>query len=157
MRPDRTKRTTTKLELVLGLSGLALFVLSFVDRWGSIVTSPARLGESGRIPSATGHFDAYYGYDWPLGLALVLGGLVGVLALTRSLARLRIPRFLYASLGLVTTGLVLRAMVRGPTVTGLGGIGGVEVTRGPLLFVALLLSGLVALAGLMFGRDRGRL
>ncbi|MGH2750488.1 MAG: hypothetical protein ACRDK3_06400 [Actinomycetota bacterium] len=120
------------------------------------MTSPARLGDSGRIPSATGHFNAYYGYEWPLELALALGGLVAVLALARARARLRIPRFLYAALGLVATGLVLYAVLTGPTVTSLGGVPGVEVTRGPLLFVAPLLSGLIALAGLLFGRHRGR-
>ncbi|CAN5730863.1 hypothetical protein BH20ACT23_BH20ACT23_15940 [soil metagenome] len=151
-----TRRRTTRPEFVIGLSGVTLFVLSFVPWWGSITTSSLRLGESGRLPSATGSFNAYFGYGWTLQLAIVLGAAATGLVLSRGLSRVRFPRWLFFWIGLAMTGLALASIVRGPVASGFEGVEGIEVSRGPLVVAAVVPSVLIALAGIGFARSQGR-
>ncbi|MGH2698653.1 MAG: hypothetical protein ACRDJL_05555 [Actinomycetota bacterium] len=133
---------------------MILFVLSFVPWWGSITTSPVPLGDGGRLPGASGRFNAYFGYGWTLELAILLGLALSVLAFGRSPANLRLPRWLYFWIGLAMTGLVFTSLIRGPLDSGFEGVAGIEVARGPLIFVAAILSALGALAGVGYGRRR---
>src|SRR5665809_17737 len=106
-----TRRRSTRPEFVIGLSGVILFVLSFVPWWGSITTSALRLGQSGQLPSATGSFNAYFGYGWMLELAIVLGAAATGLVLGRGLSKVRLPRWLYSWIGLAMTVLTLASVV----------------------------------------------
>jgi len=156
----RAKTTTigrsTRPEFVIGLNGVILCVLSFVPWWGSITTSALRLGQSGRLPSATGSFNAYFGYGWALELALVLGAAASGLVLGRGLAGLRFPRWLYFWIGLAMTVLALASLVRGPVNSGFEGVAGIEVSRGPLVVAAVVPCVLIALAGIGFARSQRR-
>lgn len=149
-----TGRRSTRPEFVIGLSGAILFVLSFVPLWGSITTSSLRLGQSGLLPSATGRFNAYFGYGWTLDLAIVLGAAATGLVLGRGLSKVRLPRWLYFWVGLAMIVLTLASVVRGPVDSGFGGVAGIEVSRGPLVVAAIVPSVLIALAGIGFARSQ---
>lgn len=152
-----TRGRSTRPEFVIGLSGAILFVLSFVPLWGSITTSSLRLGQSGLLPSATGRFNAYFGYGWTLELAIVLGAAATGLVLGRRLSKVHLPRWLYFWIGLPMTVLTLASVVRGPVDSGFGGVAGIEVSRGPLIVAAVVPSVLIALAGIGFARSRHRI
>lgn len=155
MRADTTNtRRSARPELVIGLSGAILFVLSFVPWWGSITTESLRLGQSGRLPSASGRFNAYFGYGWPLELAIALGLAAGVLVVVRTLAGVRLPRLIFFGIGLAMTVLVLASVVGGPVDSGYDGVAGITVSRGPLVVAAIVPSLLIALAGIGFARSR---
>ena len=157
MRADTTtKDGSTRPELVIGVSGLILLALSFVPWWGSITTSPLRLGSSGMLPSATGRFNAFFGYGWTLELAIVMGAAVSGLALGRGFSKARLPRWLYFWMGSAMTLLVLAAVIRGPADSDYRGLAGIDVSRGPLVVVALGPCALIALAGVGFARSRAR-
>ena len=157
MRVNATTRgRSTKPEFVIGLSGVTLLVLSFVPWWGSITTSSLRLGQSGRLPSATGRFNAYFGYGWMLELAIILGAAATGLVLGQVLSEIRIPRWLYFWIGLAMTVLTLASVVRGPVDTGFEGVAGIEVARGPLVVAAVVPCVLIALAGIGFARSQRR-
>jgi hypothetical protein len=149
-----TSRRSTRPEFVIGLSGAILLVLSFVPWWGSVTTSSLRLGQSGRLPSATERFNAYFGYGWTLELAIALGVLAGALVLSRALSKVRFHRWLYFWIGLAMTVLVLASVVRGPVESGFDGVAGIEVSRGPLVVAAVVPSVLIALAGIGFARSQ---
>lgn len=151
-----TRRRSTRPEFVIGLSGVILFVLSFVPWWGSITTSALRLGQSGQLPSATGSFNAYFGYGWMLELAIVLGAAATGLVLGRGLSKVRLPRWLYFWIGLAMTVLTLASVVRGPVDSGFEGVAGIEVSRGPLVVAAVVPCVLIALAGIGFARSQRR-
>lgn len=155
MRVNATTRgRSTRPEFVIGLSGVTLLVLSFVPWWGSITTSSLRLGQSGRLPSATGRFNAYFGYGWTLELAIVLGAAATGLVLARGLSKVRLPRWLYFWIGLAMTTLVLASVVRGPVDSGFDGVAGIEVSRGSLVVAAVVPCVLIALAGIGFARSQ---
>ena len=157
MRADTTtKGGSTRPELVIGVSGLALLGLSFVPWWGSVTTSPLRLGSSGLLPSATGRFNAFFGYGWTLELAIFAGVVASGLALGRGFSKARLPRWLYFSMGSAMTLLVLASAIRGPVDSDYQGVAGIEVARGPLVVVALVPCVLIALAGVGFARSRTR-
>jgi len=155
MRTHTTTRArSARPESVIGSSGLILLVLSFVPWWGTITTSSLSLGESGRLPSASGRFNAHFGYGWILELAVILGAAAAVLAIGRRVSAIRLPRWLYFWIGLFMTGLVLGSTIRGPANSGFEGVAGIEVSRGPLVVVALVPCALITLAGLGFARNQ---
>ena len=141
-------------ETVIGFSGITLLVLSFVPWWGTITTRSLSLGESGRLPSASGRFNAHFGYGWILEVAIILGAVAAVLAIGRRASAIRLPRWLYFWTGLIMTVLVLASIARGPADSGFEGVAGIEVSRGPLIVVALIPCVLIALAGLGFARNQ---
>jgi hypothetical protein len=149
-----TSRRPTRPEITIALSGLVLVGLSFVPWWGSIATASVTLGDVGRLPGATGRFNAYFGYGWTLELAVLLGLVMSVLALSRSFAKLHPPRWIYSWIGLVMALLAIASLMRGPIDSGFVGVAGVEVSRGPLIFVAPVICALSALAGIGYGRIR---
>ena len=155
MRSGR-RAGATRPEFVVGASGLILVVLSFVPWWGTITTSPLRLDEGGLVPSASGRFNAHFGYGWPLELAVILGAAVCALAFGRGLSTIRVPRWLYSWLGLAMTSLVVASILRGPVDSGFEGVAGIEVSRGPLLIAALVPCILITLAGVGFARSQRR-
>jgi len=148
------RRRLTRPERTIGLCGLALYVLSLVPRWGWLTTPSARLGDLGRLPSTTGNFNAYYGYGWPVEIAIAMGLGVTVIVLGRKLVALRAPRFVYLFSGVIITVLIMVALAQGPTETGFESVRGVEVGRGPLVGVALIPSVLILLAGVAFAKRR---
>jgi hypothetical protein len=150
----RSGARSTRPESVIGVSGVILLVLSFVPWWGTITTGSLRLGESGRLPSASGRFNAHFGYGWTLELAIVLGAVATILAIGRRILPLRLPRWLYFLLGLAMTFLVTASIIRGPVDSGFVGVAGIEVSRGPLVVVAVVPSALITLAGLGFARHQ---
>jgi hypothetical protein len=54
------------------------------------------------------------------------------------------------------TSLVVASIMRGPVDSGFEGVAGIEVSRGPLLIVALVPCVLITLAGLGFARSQRR-
>jgi hypothetical protein len=157
MRTHTTTRAlSARLESVIGSCGMILFVLSFVPWWGTITTSSLSLGESGRLPPASGRFNAHFGYGWILELAVILGAVAVVLAIGRRVSAIRLPRWLYFWIGLIMTALVLASIIRGPAGSGFEGVAGIEVSRGPLVVVALVPCALITLAGLGFARNQVR-
>jgi len=141
-------------ETVIGSSGMILLVLSFVPWWGTITTSSLSLGESGRLPSASGRFNAHFGYGWILELAVILGAAAAILAIGRRVSAIQLPRWLYLWIGLIMTILVLASIVRGPASSGFEGVSGIEVSRGPLVVVAIVPCALITVAGLGFARNQ---
>ena len=157
MRSDkRTGARATRPESVIVASGLILVVLSFVPLWGTITTSPLELDESGLVPSASGRFNAHFGYGWTLELAVILGAAACGLVFARRLSAIRIPRWLYFWLGLAMASLSVVSIIRGPVDSGFEGVAGVEVSSGPLLIMALVPCVLIMLAGLGFARGQRR-
>jgi predicted small integral membrane protein len=157
MRISMTTGTrSTRPESVIGASGTILFVLSFLPWWGTITTRSLRLGESGRLPSASGHFNAYFGYGWMLELAIGLGVAAVVLVLGRRASTRRLPRWLYFWIGLSMTVLMLASIIRGPVDSGFEGVARIEVSRGPGVAVGLVPCALITLAGLGFARNQAR-
>jgi hypothetical protein len=151
-----TGARSTRPEFVIGAGGLILFVLSFLPWWGTITTSSLRLGESGLLPSASSRFNAHFGYGWTLQLAIVLGAAATALVLGRRVAAIRLPRWLYFWVGLAMTVLVLASVIRGPVDSGFDGVAGVDVSRGPMVVVAVVPCALITLAGLGFARKQRR-
>jgi hypothetical protein len=155
MRTDMTTGArSTKPEFVIGAGGLILFVLSFLPWWGTITTSSLRLGESGLLPAASSRFNAHFGYGWSLQLAIVLGAAATALVLGRRISSIRLPRWLYFWIGLTMTVLVIASVIRGPVDSDFDGLARVEVSRGPLIVVALVPCALITLAGLGFARSQ---
>ena len=154
LQMGKRARRLTPPERTIAICGIALGALSLVPWWGRLSTPAARLGELGRLPGATGTFDAYYGYGWTLKAAVVLGVGAAVMVLARKLTGVRFPPALYAAAGVGGSLLVASAIVRGPSAEGLENLDGVVISRGPLPFVALALCALIALAGLGAGLSR---
>ena len=150
------RRRLTRPERTIGLCGLALYLLSLIPRWGWLTTPSARLGDLGRLPGTTGNFNAYYGYGWPLEIAIAMGLGITVIVLGRKLVALRAPRFVYLFSGAVITVIVTVALAQGPTETGFENVRGVEVGRGPLVVMALIPSVLILLAGIGFAKGHKR-
>lgn len=131
-----------------------LLVLSLLPGWGAITVRPTNLGELGRLPGATGHFNAFYGYGWFLRAAVVVAVVVGTIAFARRFKPLGIPRLLYLLAGMAVTAGVFIALVRGPDVTGFDDVPRVEVRRGPLIVAAVIPSLTMSAAGLSFAHTQ---
>ena len=151
-----TGTQATRPESVIGASGTILFVLSFLPWWGRITTASLRLGQSGRLPSATSTFNAYFGYGWILELAIFLGVGAVALVLVRRASTRSFPRWMYFWIGLSMTVLMLASIIRGPVDSVYEGVARIEVSRGPLMAAGLVPCALIALAGLGFARRRAR-
>ena len=151
-----TGTRATRPEFVIGASGTILFVLSFLPWWGRITTASLRLGQSGRLPSATSTFNAYFGYGWILELAIFLGVGAVALVLVRRASTRSFPRWMYFWIGLSMTVLMLASIIRGPVDSVYEGVARIEVSRGPLVAAGLVPCALIALAGLGFARRRAR-
>ena len=152
----RTGTRSTRPESVIGASGTTLFVLSFLPWWGRITTGTLRLGESGRVPSASGNFNAYFGYGWILELAIFLGVGAVALVLGRRASTRDYPRWIYFLIGLSMTVLMLASIIRGPVDSVFDGVARIEVSRGPLVVAGLVPCALITLAGLGFARKQAR-
>jgi predicted small integral membrane protein len=151
-----TGTRSTRPESVIGASGTILFVLSFLPWWGRITTGKLRLGESGRVPSASSNFNAYFGYGWILELAIFLGVGAATLVLGRRASTRGFPRWIYFWIGLSMTVLMLASIIRGPVDSVFEGVARIEVSRGPLVAVGLVPCALITLAGLGFARKQAR-
>ena len=147
-----TGTRSTRPESVIGASGTILYVHTFLPWWGRITTGTLRLGQSGRLPSASSNFNAYFGYGWILELAIFLGVGAVALVLGRRASTRDLPRWIYFWIGLSMTILMLASVVRGPVDSVFEGVARIEVSRGPLVVVGLVPCALITLAGLGFAR-----
>ena len=134
-------------EKLLGVSGLALFVLSFVGYW---IKAEVDFGGN----EVTERGNAWDGYGFPLKLALILGLVAGILVLARAAnANLALPwSNVYRGIAGATLVLVVLTFVVGPEESGFEGV---EISRGILLFVGTLLSLAMAAGAWMHTEEPG--
>lgn len=124
-------------EKLFGVSGLALFVLSFFPLW-------AKLELESEFIDDTARFTAWEGYGPLVDLALVLAIVgAGLVIAKASGANLTLPwKTVYLVIGGVVAALLVLAFLVGPdesaNVSGPGG--SIEVSRGLALFVGALLA-----------------
>ncbi|MFN2388773.1 MAG: hypothetical protein ABR575_04100 [Actinomycetota bacterium] len=146
---DLTK--LTRGEKLVGASSIALFVLSLFPLWAKYEVGAEGLGVG------SSRFNAWSGaYGFYLKLGLILALVAAVLVVVRAIGKdITLP----VPLGQVYLGLmglaalmILIALISGPAGSGFEGFG-LEVSRGPMLFVGLALAVLGALGGLMHMRD----
>lgn len=154
MRTNTSTRHRTTAENVVGLSSVVLLALALLPGWGAVAVRATNLGELGRLPGATGHFNAFYGYGWSLQAAVAVAVVAGTIAIARRFKPLGIPRLLYLLAGVAVTAGVLIALVRGPAVTGFNDVPRAEVRRGPLIGAALIPSLAMTAAGVNFAHTQ---
>lgn len=136
-------------ERLVGLSGLLLFGSSLVPLWSKYKVDFGRIKNTTRTGawgSVEGVGDAF---SWSLKLGIALALIcVGFVAI-RALGAEQRPRsplgVLYTGAGLLSTALILSATLDGPLGTDPGA--GVDISRGPLLFVGLGLAVVLTLGG----------
>ncbi len=124
-------------EKLLGVSGLALFILSFLKLWAKVEV------ESDFI-DATERFTAWDGYGPLVDLAIVLALVGAGLVVARAAnANLTIPwTNVYRAIGAIVAVLLLLALLVGPDESGAvtTEAGSIEISRGIGLFVGALLA-----------------
>ena len=143
----------TRGEMLAGIAGIALIVISVIPQWGSV-----SLADGERVISVNGSESVTkdsFGL-WEEGnfsvlpkLAAILGLVAVILVLVRALGAVRsIPSITYLVLGVTVTLLMLMGLAVGPSVVGIYLVPfGVEVTRGPLLYAGAVLSAVITLGG----------
>lgn len=124
-------------EKLFGVSGLALFILSFLPLWAKFEVESALLDDTTR-------FNAWDGFGPLVDLALVLAIVGTGLVIARAAnANLTLPwKTVYLAIGGVVAALLLLAFLVGPdesfNVSGPGG--SAEMSRGLGLFVGAVLA-----------------
>jgi predicted small integral membrane protein len=147
----------TRGELIAGLAGLALLIASVVPFWGSVSLDVSLEGFQGITPIEgidLGTGDSFSLWDAGVfgllpKLAVLIGVVVVVLAILRALgAAPTFPTVTYLALGVTATLLLLMGVAVGPSLEGGGLIVlEVEVTRGPLLYLGLILGAAMLVGG----------
>ena len=138
----------TRGEILAGAAGIALVVISVIPFWGSVsIGGGVSIGGRGLSEPdfsfglwEAGVFGILPKLAGLLGLATVILVLVQATGATRS-----IPSVTYLGLGLAATLLMLMGVAVGPSVQ--GGLGVVELTRGPLLYAGAVLCALILFGG----------
>lgn len=124
-------------EKILGASGLALFLLSFVGMW-------VKVEAEGAGTEITARGNAWDGYGFLLKLGLFLALVAAGLVIARAAnANLDIPRRnAYLGLSIVTLFLVGLTLLIGPDESGSfsNELGSIEISRGIALFIGTLLA-----------------
>lgn len=128
-------------EKLLGASGLALFLFSFVGLWAKVEV------EAGGAQDTT-RFSAWDAYGFLVKLALILALAAGALVIAKA-AGVNVPvpyATAYKGLAAVTLALMVLALVIGPDESGSGSVAGfsVEISRGIGLFIGTLLAAAMA-------------
>ena len=148
----------SKGEQILGISGLILFISSFLGLWGSVeVSTDLPEGAPEGIVDASadlGSFNLWSGYGLLPKLGMVIAFLLVVLVVMKAagaLDNVNLPvpvGLIYLGGAVITVLTMLLALVAGPEGENESSIGfsTVELQRGLLLFVGIVLS-LAMLAG----------
>lgn len=138
-------------EKILGVSGLALFLLSFINQW-------VKVEADNEFVSATVKGNAWDGYGFLLKLALFLAIVAaGLVAARAANANLNLPwSNVYKGLAFATLGLVLLTLIIGPDEGGsVAGDFGIEISRGIALFVGTALAAAMAAGAFMHSEAPG--
>lgn len=139
-------------EKILGASGLALFLLSFVNQWVKVEAEGA-----GFSSAAKGN--AWDGYGFLLKLALLLAIVAAGLVVARAAnANLNLPwSNVYRGLAFATLALVGLTLAIGPDESGSfsSDFGSIEISRGLALFVGTALAAAMAAGALMHSEAPG--
>jgi hypothetical protein len=144
----------TRGERIVMICSAALVVLSFVPLWASIEVE-AGLGFEG-VSENGNAWDAY-------GFIVKLGIILAVVALGISIARLvgasfTLPPLTYVGLGAASFVLLLIGVLTGPEDAGLGAFAeaaGIDISRGLLLFVGVVLAAGIAFGGYLHMQAEG--
>jgi hypothetical protein len=133
----------TRGELVAGGAGILLIVISVIPQWGSATLHGVRINgfESSFSLWEAGLFGILPKLAAFLGVAAVVLVLIQATGATPS-----VPTVTYLALGLAATLLMLMGVAVGPSISG-GRLGGIEMTRGPLLYAGAVLCALILLGG----------
>lgn len=147
------KERLTRGEMIAGIAGIALIIISVIPQWGSVSLANGRASLSFN-GSEGGTGDSFS--LWEEGvfgvlpkLAAIMGLVAVVLVLVRALGATRsIPSVTYLALGVTATLLMLMGVAVGPSVVGAGFISfEIEVTRGPLLYAGAVLCAVILFGG----------
>jgi hypothetical protein len=135
-------------EQILGASGVVLFLSSFLEIWAS-----ADVPGLGSVEA-----NAWDAYGFLLKLGLILALVAVALVVARLLgANFQLPASLgliYTGLGALTTFLILLTVLVGPDDEG-ADIIGVDVDRGFMLFVGLILAAVMTYGGYLHMQEEG--
>lgn len=144
----------SKGEQIMGGAAALLLLLSFVPFWAKYET-PGFEGGGIEVAGTSTRFSAWSGafnFLSKLGLLLAILALVFVIAKAAgALTNTNLPApegLIYLGLAGVSFLLILLTLVIGPQEFGLGG-STVEVSRGPLLFVGVLVAAAMALGAFL--------
>ncbi|MGH2735701.1 MAG: hypothetical protein ACRDKZ_08975 [Actinomycetota bacterium] len=141
----------TRGELLAGAAGLALFLLSFFDLWGTYRVSALNV-------ELSLNFSLWEGYGFLPKFGVLLGLIAAGLVLVRALgASHAVPPSAYFVLGSVAFICMLVAVVAGPVGAGEGDLSpdiGYEEKRAALAFVAPLPAAALAAGGWLHLRDQ---
>jgi hypothetical protein len=146
-------------ERVVGFSGLVLFVTSLIPLWSKYEVEFGRLDNTIR----TGAWGSVEGvgaaFSYSLRLGIVLGLICVGFVVIRAIGAEPRPRaplgMIYSGAGFLATILILVAALDGPR--GIDPGPGLEISRGPLLFLGPVLAAAVALGGYLHLKAERRL
>lgn len=134
----------TRGEVVSGVAGIALMVISVIPQWGSVSVEGLSFANG-----SEGSFSLWEagGFGVLPKLAAFLGMAAVVLVLVRTTGAVwSIPSVTYLALGVAATLLMLMGVAVGPSFQGAGPIG-IEETRGPLLYAGAVLCAVILFGG----------
>jgi len=134
----------TRGEVVAGVAGIALIIISVIPQWGSVSLDGVSFGNG-----SGGSFSLWEagGFGVLPKLAAFLGLAAVVLVLVRAAGAVwSIPTVTYLALGVAATLLMLMGVAVGPSFQGAGPIG-IEETRGPLLYAGAVLCAVILFGG----------
>ncbi|MEA2435128.1 MAG: hypothetical protein QOG54_2585 [Actinomycetota bacterium] len=157
MDPNRL----TTGEKVLGVSGLLLFILSFLKLWAKIEVNSEGLGDLGGLGNATQKFSAWDAYGFLVKLGLICALIAVILVIARAaMANLSLPvplGLVYLGLAGVTLVFTLLALAVGPDESGSGTFFGVsvEISRGIGLFIGAILAIVMAAGAWLHYQSEG--
>ncbi len=142
----------TRGEMIAGIAGIALIIISVIPFWGTVSLGDGRGGFDGRsdLDSGTSFSlweEGVFGFLPRLGVLIGLATLVLILVHAVGATR-AIPSVTYLALGVSATLLMLMGLAVGPAVEGAAIFPvEIEVTRGPLLYAGAGLSAVITLGG----------
>jgi hypothetical protein len=144
----------SKGERIVLFCSAALVVLSFIPLWASIKVEG---GVGFQDISENGNAWDAYGFLVKLGIILAIVAL-GLVVARMAGTSLSLPSLTYVGLGAVATLLLLLGVVTGPEDGGLGAFGdlaGIEINRGLLLYVGVVLAAGIAVGGYLHMQEEG--
>lgn len=136
-------------QIFLGASGL-LLILAWIPAWAKVSIDAGLLGGL----SESGNAWESYGLWGKFVVLLALAGVV-IAGLRLAGQKIEVPASAYAGIGAVATLLMLLMVLLGPDVEGADGIPGVDVDRGILLFLGILLGAAMAYGGYLAMQAEG--
>jgi hypothetical protein len=139
----------SKGEQILGVSAIVLFISSFVEQWAK-----ASAEGFGSVKA-----NAWDGYGFLVKLGLILALVAAGLVIARLAgANFKLPwplGLVYVGIGALTTLLMLLGVLTGPDDEGADAIPGIDIDRGFLLFVAVILGAAMTYGGYLHMQSEG--